>query len=106
MKERRQMSSAHGGVLIRTGISPFAQGSLDKAFGLAIGARSVRAGEEMAESRRAASLSPPVAALTGANVGHDAFDLEAQGAEVSQGGMKELDGAVLSFIGHDAGEGH
>jgi len=48
MKERRQMSSAHGGVLIRTGISPFAQGSLDKAFGLAIGARSVRAGEEMA----------------------------------------------------------
>ncbi len=37
-------------------------------------------------------------------VAHDRFGLDPEGAEVSQGGVEELDRAVLAFIGHDPGE--
>ena len=99
------MRSAHGGVLVRAGVGPFAQGGLDEALGLAVSAGGIGAGEEMAQSSRAASLSQEFRDVAGAIVGHDALDLDAQGAEVSQRGMKEFDGTVLTFIGHDAGEG-
>ena len=41
----REMLIAFLGVEVMTNVGPFAQGGLDKAFGLAVGARSVGAGE-------------------------------------------------------------
>ena len=44
------MVGAVGGVGVNGGVGPFAQGGLEEAFGLALGARSIRAGEEVAQA--------------------------------------------------------
>jgi hypothetical protein len=45
-----QMSSPLFGAVIATGISPFAQGCLDEALGLAVGARRIGAGARVLKS--------------------------------------------------------
>jgi hypothetical protein len=45
--------------LINAGVSPFAEGGLDKAFGFAIGARRVRPGKAMLQSKLASWRQTP-----------------------------------------------
>jgi hypothetical protein len=47
------------GVGVVADISPLAKSGLDKAFGLAVGAGSVRAGEAMADAESPWTLDPP-----------------------------------------------
>src|ERR1035437_2207279 len=53
---RCQMATPFGGVVVETGVGPLANGSLDEAFGLAIGARSVNASAGVSELQIATGL--------------------------------------------------
>jgi hypothetical protein len=57
---RRQPRSAIRGVLMEAGACPFADGGLDEAVGLAVGARSVDAGANVFDLELAAGLGERV----------------------------------------------
>ncbi len=78
---------------------------MDEAFGFAISARSVRAGEEVAETVALTSSAEEMGAIAAAVVAHDPLGLDAEGSEVSQGALEEEDSAVLVFVGHDLSKG-
>ena len=78
---------------------------MDEAFGFAIRARSVRAGEEVAETVALTSSAEEMGAIAAAVVAHDPLGLDAEGSEVSQGALEEEDSAVLVFVGHDLSKG-
>jgi hypothetical protein len=50
VEEAREVGGTDGGVGVGAGVSPFAQGGLDEALGLAVGAWGIGAGEEMAQA--------------------------------------------------------
>ena len=56
VEEGREVSGADGGVLVGSSVGPFSQRGLDKAFGFAISAGSVRASEEVTQAERLATL--------------------------------------------------
>ena len=57
------------GVGVVADISPLAQGGLDEAFGLTVGAGSVRAGEAMADAEFFAGGAKAMGAIAGSVVG-------------------------------------
>src|SRR5258708_39361988 len=69
--------SSLGGGLIGAGGGPFAQGRLDEALGLAVGARRVGAGSDVPEGECREAIAGGVAAVSGAGVGHDTLDRDA-----------------------------
>jgi hypothetical protein len=80
-------------------ISPLAQGSLDKALGLAIGLRGIGAGEAMFEAEGGHGIAHSARAITGAVIGVNAPGLNAMVLEEGEGGMEEGQSAVSGFIG-------
>ena len=86
-------------------ISPLAQGSLDKALGLAIGLRGIGAGEAMFEAEGGHGIAHSARAITGAVIGVNALGLNAMVLEESEGGVEEGQSAVSGFIGEELGEG-
>src|ERR1017187_10169912 len=102
---RSQMAKPFGGVLVETGVGPLANGSLDEAFGLAIGARSVNASAGVSEMQIATGLCKEGGAEARTVVGHDATDLDAQVGEVGHGLAEEVAGGGSFFIGQQGGEG-
>ena len=99
------MSGALLGAGVGAGVSPFSQSGLDEAFGLAVGARRVRAGEAMADAETTASIAEVVRAIARAVVGQQTTDADAERAVVTDGGMQESDGGGSALIGQDLGEG-
>ena len=87
------------------GVSPLAQGSLDEALGLAISLRRVGFGADVFEAKPVAELAESKGLITGAIVGHDALDLDAETFVVGESSLKESGGAMLSLADHDLGEG-
>src|ERR1017187_5659588 len=102
---RSQMAKPFGGVLVDTGGGPLANGSLDEAFGFAIGARSVNASAGVSELQIAAGLGKEGGAEARTVVGHDAPDLDAEVGEVGHGLAEEAAGRSCFFIGQQGGEG-
>src|SRR3981081_1116004 len=80
-----EMAQAFGGVLIETGVGPLADGGLNEAFRLAIGAGSVDAGTDVVEGKVAASLREQEGTEARAIVGHDAAHRNAEMSEVGHG---------------------
>ena len=78
-----QRGSALSGVLIEAGVEPLADGGLDEAFGLAVGARRIDAGVHMAEIESTTGVAEPIGVKTGAIVGHDAAGADAKRANQS-----------------------
>jgi len=105
MEPGLEVCGAVVGVRVDGGVGPFAERGLNEALGFAVGARSVGAGEEMAQAVALTSGSELMGAVAGAIIGHDPLGLAAEGREVSQGAFEEEDGAVLAFIGHDLSKG-
>src|SRR5260221_1887566 len=62
---------------IRPGVRPFAQQRLDEAFGLAVGARGVGLGAQMAQAELVARASEVVRAVAAAVVRHDTLRADA-----------------------------
>src|SRR5262249_57310169 len=90
---------------IGASVSPLAQHRLDEAFGLAVRLRPVRPGEDVREAELPADFGEGLGTIAGAVVGHDACDVHAEAAVVSDGLLEEGDGALLFLITPDLGEG-
>ena len=100
-----EMGGAVWGGKVGAGVGPFAEGSLDEALGLAVGAGGVGPCEAVANAQAAASLAEGAGAVTGAVVGEQASDAYAERAIVGHGGVEELHGRAAALIGQDLGEG-
>src|SRR6267142_6321076 len=66
------------GVLIETGIGPFAESGLDKSFGFTVGARGVRTGEVMAQAELNHRCVESMGAIAVTVVGEQATNGDAQ----------------------------
>jgi len=85
--------------LIKVGVSPFAQGGLDETFGLAVGARRVGAGAEMANAEFAAGGSKQLRVIAGSVVGEHAANGDAETSVISNGGAQKGYGGGGAFVG-------
>jgi len=91
--------------LVGAGVSPFAQGGLDEALGLSVGARSIGAGEavfDMLAVEQQAESSVSVAAPV---VGEHAADGDGVASVIGPGHEKKQDGGAVGLVGQDGGEG-
>src|SRR5213080_4483039 len=86
-------------------VGPLAQCSLDEAFGLAVGAGSVRAGEAVLDAELEAGGAEVSRAIAGAVVGEQAADGDAVLGVEGDGGAQEGDGGLGLLVGQHAGEG-
>ena len=93
-------------VLVRTGVSPFAQSGLDESFGFAVGARSVRTGEVMAQAQLHHGGVESAGTIAVTVVGEQAANGDAQGGVVSNRGAQEGDRGSRREVGQDLGEGN
>src|SRR6202166_184748 len=105
MEPGQQSVGALLGMIVGPGISPFAQGGLDKAFGLAVGAWGVRTGKDVPRPAAAAQVGNKVRTVGGAVIGHDASDRDAQRLEVIEGAHEEGGSGFLALVGQDFGVG-
>ncbi len=101
----REMPITFLGVEVMANVGPLAQGSLDKAFGLAVGARSVRAGEAVLDAELEAGGAELSGAIAGAVVREQAADGDAVLGEEGDGGAQEGDRGFTLLVGQHAGEG-
>src|SRR5580693_9065211 len=105
LKPGREMLVAFVGVEVMANVGPLAQGGLDKAFGLAVGARSVRAGEAVLDAELEAGGAERMGAVAGAVVGEQAANGDAVLGIEGDGGAQESDGRFALLVGQHAGEG-
>src|SRR5690242_13719758 len=84
-----QHRSALPGVVIRSAVSPLAQGRLDEALGFAVGLWPFRSSEVMSEPETTAGRSEPFRAEHGAIVGEDPTHLNAQPGKALHAGSQE-----------------
>ena len=101
--EREERSALVRGV-VRTSISPLASDGLDEAFGLAIGLRAVRFGEEMLEAQLVAGSGEELGAISRAAIGKDALDEDAVILVKGDGLVESGQDAGSFFIGKKAGK--
>src|SRR6516164_6871272 len=94
-----KLGLAFGGVQIQASIGPFAQSGLDETFGLAIGARSVRASAQVANAELVAGSGKPVRVEAGSVVGEHAANADAEAGVISDGGAQESDGGGGALVG-------
>jgi hypothetical protein len=84
-----QCGGADLGVVVGAGVGPFAEGGLDEAFCFAIGARGVRASETVAEAELVTEAAKDAGAVTGAVVGEQAANGNAEAGVVGDGSMEK-----------------
>jgi len=77
---------------------------LDEAFGFAIGARSVRACEEVAQTMALTSGTEVMGAITRAVIAHETLRFNAQGSKVGQSALQEKDRTLVVLLRHDLGK--
>src|SRR5713101_6613043 len=105
MQPERQLCGSAAGVGIGLGVSPFAQRGLDEALGLAVCFGGVGLGADVFELEARACPAEDPGSVTGAVVGHDTLDLDAQAGVVGDGGFEKGCSASLALVGLDLGEG-
>src|SRR6266567_4851586 len=86
-------------------VGPLAQGGLDEAFRLAIGAGSVRTGEAVRDAELEAGGTEVSGAIAGAVVGEQAADRDAVLGVEGNGGTQEDDGGFSLLVREHAGKG-
>ena len=101
----REMLIAFFGIEVMANVGPLAQGGLDEAFGLAVGAGSVRTGEAVLDAELEAGGAEVSRAIAGAIVGEQAANGDAVLGIEGEGGTQEGDGSLALLVGEDAGEG-
>src|SRR5271170_8131846 len=104
MSPRRQTGKTFSGVLIEASVGPFADGGLDEAFRLAVGARSVDTSANVFKLEIAAGVSEEVGVKAGAII-HDAARSDAEAGEVGHGLTEEIAGGSGGFVRQHSGEG-
>jgi len=86
VKPRLELVIAMLGSGINASVSPFAQSGLDEALGFAIGARSIRASETMAQAQGENGVTESVGTITVAIIGEQPADANAQTGVVGEAG--------------------
>ena len=99
------MLIAFVGVEVVADVSPLAQGGLDEAFSLTVGARSVGTGEAVVDAELEAGGAELSGAIAGAVVGEQAADGDAVLGVEGDGGVQKGDGSLALLVGQHAGEG-
>src|ERR1035441_5550938 len=79
------------GVVVGAGVGPFAQGGLDEAFCLAVGAWGIGPGEAVFDVLPLHGLAEEPVPVAGSVVGEHAADGEAEAGAVSAGHEEEVD---------------
>src|SRR6266478_1110611 len=92
-------------VEVMANVGPLAQGGLDEAFGLAVGARRVRAGEAVLDGEWETSGAKVAGAIAGAVVGEQSGNDDAVLGVEGDRGAQEGDGGFALLVGQHAGEG-
>src|ERR1700676_3540947 len=92
-------------VYVMANVGPLAQGSLNEAFRLAVGARSVGTGEAVLNAELEAGGAELSGAIAGAVVGEQAANGDAVLGVKGDGGVQEGDGGFALLVGQHAGEG-
>ncbi len=105
MEPRFEFLLALERVQIRAGVSPFSEGGLDKAFGLALGAWGVGAGKAVFDVELVEGIAEAPVSVAGAVIGKDAADGDAEAGVKGAGHEEEEDGGAMTLIGEDGGEG-
>jgi len=101
----REMLIAFLRVEVMANVVPLAQGGLDEAFGLAVGARGVRTGKTVLDAELEAGGAEVAGAIAGTVVGEQAADGDAVLGVEGDGGAQEGDGGLALLVGQHAGEG-
>src|SRR5712691_2935723 len=96
-----QGGTARGRAGVGAAIGPLAQQRLDEALRLAVGARRVGPGAEMAELGALAGRGEDVGEVAGAVVGHKAADPDAVAAKPGQGAPEKPHARDALLIGQD-----
>src|SRR5690606_33938607 len=89
----------------RGSISPLPEAGLDEALCLAVGARCVWPGSDMAKAGLGEQRLEGVTAIGRAVVAHDPLDADAVRLEEGQGPAEEGAGALLLIVGQKLGVG-
>src|SRR3954463_4198521 len=85
-------------------VGPFAQGSLDKALGLAVCLGRIRLGPDVLEAEIGAGGAEGFRAIAGAIVGHHTGNRDAEARVVGDRGLEEGDRALLLLVRKDLRE--
>jgi hypothetical protein len=101
----REVQIAFLRVEVMANVGPLAQGGLDEALGLAVGAGSVGTGEAVLDAELEAGGAELSGAIAGAVVGEQAADGDAVLGVEGDGGVQEGDGGLALLVGQHAGEG-
>ena len=104
MRPFRQIRSSFARTAISTPVSPFAQGSLNEAFGFTIGARRVERGEDVPQPPAPADRDERQRAKHLGVVGHEAADPHPEVVVVARGMVEKRRRAALPLIGKHLGE--
>src|SRR5487761_1309941 len=102
---RGEMVESIFGVWVEPDVGPFADGGLDEALRLAVGAGSVDAGADMFDIEFPAGEGEAMGIEARAVIGHDAPHLDAEPGEVSHSLVQETCRGSGFFIRHHGGEG-
>ena len=87
------------GVGVMANISPLAKRGLDEAFGLTVGAGSVRAGEAVTDAECFASGAKAMGAIARSVVGEQAANGDAMLGIEGKGGTQKSKGGVHGLVG-------
>jgi hypothetical protein len=87
-------------------VGPLAKQRLDEALDLAVGARPIRPGPQVADAELATGLAEGARELAGAVVGQHRSDAHAAPAEPAHYAMQKGDGALGALVGHRLGQRH
>jgi len=104
MEPARQLESALLGVFVGAAVGPFPESGLDEAFGLAVGARSVRTSEALANAELLAETAKVARAVAGTVIGEDVGNGDAEAGIVVDCGLQEGRRRWGFLIGQDLGE--
>ena len=94
------------GGMVGFGVEPLAQGGLDEALGLSVGAGPVRPGCDVAGADcDEGVLEGPAVGVGKGIVGHDALDAYAAAGEPTDGTVEEAGASLAALVGQDLGVG-
>src|SRR5882672_7703669 len=101
-----QRPGAFPGVRVGPGVGPLSQQRLDEALGLAVGARSIRTGAQVAATQAATGEAEELRQIGRAVVGHHLLDADAEATIEGHGALEEPHGHRGLFVGQylDVGE--
>src|ERR1700761_2109210 len=94
-----QVLEPMGGVFVASGVGPFSEGSLDEAFGFAVGLGAVGSGAAVADGQCGAGAAELQTVEAWTVVGEHAADLDIEALEPGGGALQEVDRRYCLFVG-------